>query len=179
MSAWASGLLVVTTVSPAIVALRLPGIARATLVAGLAAAALMGTLLVVIADPLASVADVEPESLRIAAGLVLGVTGLARLAIPVGRREEDFSGRTGWLVPVAYPVVVGPELVLAMLAVGAGDEPWSGLAGLAVGLVLAGVATLAGAATVPAPVWRATARMTAAVQVLLAVGLTIDGIRAV
>ena len=179
MSGWVTALLVVATVSPAIVVLRLPGIGWAKLVAGMAAAGVVGTLLVAVADPLAELAEVEPESVRIAAGLVLGVTGLARLAIPVGRREEVFSGAAAWLVPVAYPVVVGPELVLALLAAGVGGQAWAGSIGLAVGLGLAAIATLAGDTAVPAPIWRATARLTAAVQVLVAIALTVDAIRAV
>jgi small neutral amino acid transporter SnatA (MarC family) len=101
--------------------------------------------------------DVSPATARVAAGLVLAVRALLDLAGPLTRtvpeRAGPSSGRAGGgpvgedrpntvaglataLVPVAFPVLVRPELALVVVAFAASERAWWCLGAAAVGLAL-------------------------------------------
>jgi small neutral amino acid transporter SnatA (MarC family) len=90
--------------------------------AAVAAAALAGCA--VAGATLRDALDVSAPNARIAAGLVLAVTGLhavvARVEQPAPRARAA-DGPSAWLVPVAFPSLFRPDLALVAFASETGD----------------------------------------------------------
>jgi small neutral amino acid transporter SnatA (MarC family) len=175
VNGWASALLAAAATGPAVAVLRLAGAPARDVRRGALAAVVLGIVAASLATPLLDALSIEPESFWIGAGLVLAATGLGRIIVPIGGWEPLAEGPWSWLVPVTYPVLVGPDLVLALLAAGSHHDGLWGVAGAIVALAV----VVTGLGRGRPAVWRATARITAAVQVVLAVALVIDGIRGV
>jgi hypothetical protein len=126
----------------------------------------IGALLIVagaaVADDLLEGLEISPESFRIAAGIVLGGTGLWTLL---------------WPQPMPGPfaaVLVTPELLCLAISFGA-DEPLGKVIGAAaVGIVPAGLAafTRPGHAT-----GQLSGRFGAALALVVAVALVVSGVR--
>lgn len=139
----------------------------------------MGLLLVLSAGAgsLLDTLEVSPEMFRIAAGLVLVIAAAWMAFRPVPTEEPVADGMLGALWPVAYPRVVSPEAIVLALTTGASD-------GVMVGpMVLAG-AVIIGLGAVPLDVRgrrvsAALGRVFAAVVVIVAVVLAVEGIRQV
>jgi small neutral amino acid transporter SnatA (MarC family) len=137
-------------------------------------------LLVVLAAGAGSLLDtleISPEMFRIAAGLVLLIAAAWMAFRPVPTEEPLADGMLGALWPVAYPRIVSPEAIVLALTTGASD-------GVMVGpMMLAGAAVIGlGAITLDVSGRRVSAafgRLLAAVVVLVAVVLAIEGIRQV
>jgi hypothetical protein len=135
-----------------------------------------------VADPLLRGIDVSPPTALIAAGLVAGLTAVGDFLRP---RVEPWatpaanpSGRLAPVVPVAVPGLLRPAAVLLVLALAADVGFATGLA------VAAGAVACAAAAARPAtrePGWLDAVlwRAVAAVAIVGAVDLMIDGIFAV
>jgi small neutral amino acid transporter SnatA (MarC family) len=172
-------LAVLATVNPPRVPLGVPVVpGRATLVAvaSVAAMAVAGVLLAV-ADRLLDALDVSPESLRIAAGVILVVGGIRTLVAP---RPSGDPGLTGWaraLVPVLFPLLLTPELALVLFSAGADERHASALAGVAVALALGVASTLVRRTPLADGLFVAAARLFGALLVLCGVGYVVDGIR--
>jgi small neutral amino acid transporter SnatA (MarC family) len=175
MNGWALALLAAAATGPAVAVLRLSGAPAGQVQRGAVAAAAVGIVAAVIATPLLDALSIEPESFWIGAGLVLAATGLFRVVVSVGGWEPVTEGPWSWLYPIAYPVLLGPDMVLALMAAGSHEDALWGIAGVVVALGL----VVGGFDRGPPLLWRGAARLTAAVQVVLAIALVIDGIRAV
>ena len=144
---------------------------------GAAVALLVAVGLAAIAGQLIDALDVSPETFRIAAALVITLGGVLTVAYG-GSTPEALSGeRRDALIPVAYPILLGPAQVLTWLVLGVdrGIAPTLGVA--AAGYVSA--ALLAGAPEGRRSGWVAAARLVATVVVVLGVALVIDGVREV
>jgi small neutral amino acid transporter SnatA (MarC family) len=102
--------------------------ALVALAAGAALAAAGGTLL----DAL----DVSSESFRLAAGVVLTVEGARVLVWPRPAAEPELPGLAAALIPVAFPILLQPGVVVLALAAGGDGVEWRGVAALAVALAL-------------------------------------------
>ena len=179
MSAALVTLAVLATVNPTRVPVgmpKVPGRTALVAVASVAAMAVAGVLLAV-ADPLLDVLDVSPESLRIAAGLVLVVGGLRALVAPRPSGDPGLAGRAAALVPVLFPLLLTPELALVMLSAGADERHASALTGLAVALVLAVASTFVRRTPLADSLFVAATRLLGALLVLAGVGYVVDGIR--
>ncbi len=145
-------------------------------VAFLAAAALL-LAATFAADAFLDALQLEPETFRISAGIVMAVTGAALLLFgPFSYPVEP--GRKGALFPFAFPLLASPAALAAVLTRSADKgEPQVVLASLVVvGAVAAGVFALSGR---PVSFASALARLIGAVLIFRAVGLVIDGIRSV
>jgi hypothetical protein len=118
-------------------------------------------LCVVFADDALDALDISPESFRIAAGLVLAAAGIADLAWPHVSKA-----------PFAA-ILVRPELVCVALSFGADESTGRVLAAGALALVLVAVAAL-GDRPRPGPI---PAQFLAALQIVVAVTLTVSGVR--
>lgn len=123
--------------------------------------------------PLLDVLDVDTETFRIATGLVVIVVGAARL-LGAGTRAEDGEDRVSFVLPVAYPVLIGPETVLVATSVGSDHGVWLALIGAVVGAALA---LLGARAWWTDRLPRLVSRLAGAVLVVLAVALVFDGLR--
>jgi small neutral amino acid transporter SnatA (MarC family) len=170
---------VLATVNPARVPLGLPEMrGRTTLVAVASVAAIVvAGVLLAVADPLLDALDVSPESLRIAAGLVLVVGGLRVLAVPRPSGDAGLTGRSAAFVPVLFPLLLTPELALVLLAAGADERNAAALAGLAFALVLAVASALVRRTPIADGLFVAATRLLGALLVLAGVGYVVDGIR--
>lgn len=145
-------------------------------IAFLAAAALL-LAATFAADAFLDALQLEPETFRISAGIVMAVTGVAFLLFgPLSYAVEP--GWKGALLPFAFPLLASPAAFAAVLTRSADKgEPQVVLASLiVVGAVAAGVFALSGRAT---PFAGPLARLIGAVLIFRAVGLVIDGIRSV
>ncbi len=150
-----------------------PKVAAVAFVAG-AALLLAATFA---ADAFLDALQLEPETFRISAGIVMAVTGAAFLLFgPISYPLEP--GRKGAIFPFAFPLLASPAAFAAVLTRSADKgEPQVVLATLiVVAAVVAGVFALSGR---PRPVIPVMARLIGAVLIFRAVGLIIDGIRAV
>jgi hypothetical protein len=116
---------------------------------------------VVFADDALEALDISPESFRIAAGLVLAAAGIADLAWP-HVSNAPFAA-----------ILVRPELVCVALSFGADESIGRVLAAGAPALVLVAFATLADRPR-PGPI---PAQFLAALQIVVAVALTVSGVR--
>jgi hypothetical protein len=121
------------------------------------------------ADPLLDALDVSPESFRLAAGLVLAVEGARALVWPRPADEPELPGLAAALVPVAFPLLLQPGVIVLALAAGAEDVAASGIGALAVALLLA--AALPARALLPAG-----ARVLGALEIVAGAALAVAAI---
>jgi hypothetical protein len=132
-----------------------------TVVLALAGGVVLVVVATVFAGDLLEALSISPESFRIAAGLVLAVTGIRTLL---------------WPNAVAGPftaVLVTPELASVALSFGADEST-----GRALGAAALTLPILAIAATTRAPLPPAlAAQLLAALQIVVAVALTVSGVR--
>jgi small neutral amino acid transporter SnatA (MarC family) len=154
-------------------------VAVTALGAALVLVALVG--LAAVASSLLDALDIDEASFRIAAGLVLLVAGGRDLLTRPPTAEPALEGWRAALVPVAVPLLFRPEIAVLAIAAGADD----GLAATTVAAAFALALTVV-SARVPSDLSQSAmrvrdwlARLTAAVLVIAAVDLAVDGILAV
>ena len=180
LALWLVGL--VAALSPPRAALTVPREGRArpevvTLAAlGVAAGGALVLAAALLADPLADALDVSGPGLRIGAGILGALTGLADVFRRPPSPEPSMAGRLAALVPVAFPAVARPPLV--MLALSAGVD--RGVPVVLAALVLGGgaVTALAAAPRTPAVevLVRWAGRLLGAVLAVAGTALVINGV---
>lgn len=139
------------------------------------AAALLG--IAGLGDDVLRALDVSPEMFQIAAGLVLVIAAAWMFFTPVPTEEPVPDGIAGALWPVAYPRVLSPAALVLAVSTGATE-------GVMVGPVVLAAALIVALGAMPlGPTGRrvtaAVGRLLAALLVLVAVVLAVDGIRQV
>jgi small neutral amino acid transporter SnatA (MarC family) len=144
---------------------------------GAVVAATLVSALALATPPILDVLDVSPETLEMAAGLVVIAVGGLRVIGLVGPDEQPQNGPTMWLVPVAYPLLLRPEVLLSALTFGArlqiGPAVVLSLMAVAAGAVI-GLVTMR-----RRRLWLAAVRLMGAGAIVVGVILVIDGLRAV
>lgn len=92
---------------------------RAT-VAGVGAVAALGTVVVLagVARPLLDGLDVTPPTAHMAVGIVVAAAGLRDLVAPSLRPSGGLGGPASGLVPVAFPLLLQPQVGLLALVAG-------------------------------------------------------------
>jgi len=169
----------VAAVNPAAVAIAVGPRPSRMLVAAAAGITLALTLVAAGASEGALDAlDVTPETFRVAAAVVLGLTGARWLVVgprpvAVDPPTEDWRAVA---VPLLVPVLVTPALAMVSISVGADDGVGVAALGAAIGLALAWVATVVRG---PALVWSWAARILGAAGIAVALALAVDGVRSV
>jgi small neutral amino acid transporter SnatA (MarC family) len=150
---------------------------RQAALGGVLAALIVAVVLGALATPLIDALEIAPETFRIAAGMVITLAALITLAVPPSQAEALRGGPTDGLVPVAYPILLGPATVMTWLVTGVdrGVLPTLGIAALGYGVA----AALAGVPEGRRSGWLAAARLAACALVLMGVALVIDGVREV
>jgi small neutral amino acid transporter SnatA (MarC family) len=130
------------------------------------------------ADPLLDWLDVEQETARIAAGLVLGISG-GQAVVLGGPLVRDIP--RGWqrgIYPLAIPLAANPALLACCLAFAANPDAGAGRTAV-LGLV-ATLATVAVAVVVPVRFSAASdagARLTGGLAILVAAAMVVSGVR--
>jgi small neutral amino acid transporter SnatA (MarC family) len=121
--------------------------------------------------------DVSPESFRLATALVLGLEGVRALLLPRPPREPELPGLGAALVPIAFPLLLQPGVVMLALAAGADDIAGRALGALAVAF---GIVVLAGTAQVEergGALLAAGGRLIGALELAVGVALAVDAVR--
>jgi len=127
------------------------------------------------ADPMLNALAISPETWRIGAGIVALLAGVWVLLFPARRREAGLPGSGAMLVPIAFPLILSPELAGFLVLFGATEPAAAWWPALAVGL--ASVPAAAAVRLQRTGLWAATSRMAAALLVVLAVAQIVEGIR--
>ena len=131
------------------------------------------------ADPILGGLQGAGSTLRMAAGVVLGLQGAVAVLSGPPRREPALAGRGAALVPVAFPLTLTPGLALLVLSAAVDRSAPVALAVQAAALltvpVLAAVSPWAGSA--PAGrVLDGLGRITGAALVVGGLGLVLNGV---
>jgi small neutral amino acid transporter SnatA (MarC family) len=118
-----------------------PGLLRAgRLVAlvGAAVAAAAGVVLVAVHEPILDGLSVSEPTFRLGAGLVVAAMGLrALLLAPEPWTEGLAGGRLAALVPIAFPVLIAPEMAVTAVDLGADEGTGIAVVGVLVAMALA------------------------------------------
>jgi small neutral amino acid transporter SnatA (MarC family) len=133
-----------------------------------------------IADPLLDLLDVSDPSFRVAAGLIALLTGAIDLFRKPPARDPALEGRAAALVPVAFPVVARPALLV--VAVGAGADQGVLLSAGAMALGIAGLTGLVAADLrlgLGGRTLRWVVRLLAIALIACGILLTLDGVMSV
>jgi small neutral amino acid transporter SnatA (MarC family) len=133
--------------------------------------------LAAVAHPLIDTLDVSPETFQIAAGLVITVVAVVDVVWPDRRPEQLVGGWRDGLVPVAYPLLLSPGLVLFSLTTAVDRGVWVTVGIGAVGLV--GGLVASALSRERHTLWVAAVRLIASALVVLGVAMVMDGIRTV
>jgi small neutral amino acid transporter SnatA (MarC family) len=103
---------------------------------GGAAGALLVLAASAVAPPLLDALDVSDPSFRTAAGIVAVVAGVADLFRRPPRPDPALPGRRAALVPVAFPLVARPALLILALGAGADRGILPSLVAMAIGITI-------------------------------------------
>ena len=144
----------------------------------LAGFAVAAALVAPAAEILAAI-DVSPESFRLAAGLVLCVEGAWTLIRPGPAPEPALPGRLAALVPVAFPLLITPGLVVLALSAGADSSTAEVLGALAVAFLVAVVVAVVRVGQLAAFALTGGARLLAAAEIVAGVVIAVEGVRGV
>ncbi|MEP7215571.1 MAG: MarC family protein [Anaerolineaceae bacterium] len=122
--------------------------------------------------------DIEPESFRVAAGIVMAAVG----TFVIWRGAPDYSAASGGLsaavFPLALPLLVSPAGLVAVVTYGADDGGGKTFGALVVSLAIAAVLLILRPRP-GLPALDAVARITGTLLVVVAAGLVVDGVRSV
>jgi small neutral amino acid transporter SnatA (MarC family) len=141
-SGWLWALALVLALNPARAAFGIPRVGRSSQMSvGLAAAGgviggVAACAVAALADPLLNALAVTEPSFRVAAGIVAAITGAADLLRRPPPPEPSLAGRRAALIPVAFPVVTRPALVVLALGAGADENLLVSAGAMAVGIAL-------------------------------------------
>jgi multiple antibiotic resistance protein len=151
---------------------RPPALALGALVALGAGAALAASGGVVL-----EALDVSPESFRLAAALVLGLEGARALLLPRPPTEPELPGLRAALVPIAFPLLLQPGVVMLALAAGADDVAGRALVALAAALAVVVLAGAVQAGERGRALLAAGGRLIGALELAVGVALAVDALR--
>ncbi len=166
-------------VNPPRVRLGLPGVPPRldVVLLGSAVALSIAVAIAAAAGWLLGALDVSPETFRLAAGLVLAVEGSWVLVHPRPGPEPVLSNRFAALVPVAFPLLLTPGLIVLCLAAGVDNGVGQTTGALLCGLVLLLPTLPIESDARRTPLLAAGARLLAVLEIVAAAGLALDGLR--
>jgi small neutral amino acid transporter SnatA (MarC family) len=147
----------------------------APVLSGAAAALGVCFVLVAVSTDLLEGLAITPETWRIAAGMIATIMGWRILATPGRPEEPRLRGRWEALVPVAFPLLLTPELIGLVSIFGATEPATRSIGGLVVAVA---IAVGSGAIAHRRPtLWLAGARFFAALLILAGLAMVVEGIR--
>jgi len=145
---------------------------------GVAIAVVLLLAAALFADSLLDALSIEPETFRVAAGIVMAAMGVTAIT---GRRPIDIDHPDGWsrgIYPLAIPLFAGPAALVAAMIYSVDEGAGQVIAAAAVALGLAAALSLVTAPRAR-PFLAAATPLLAALLVLVAAGLVVDGIQAI
>lgn len=127
--------------------------------------------------PILDALEVSPETFRLAAGIVVSVAAIVTLIRPRPAEEPEAPGALAALWPVAYPRLLGAEVVVLALTTGTQEGVAPTVAAAAVALGLAVCLGWLRRSRFTDRVLLNTGRLVTVLLVIVAVFLMVDGIR--
>jgi small neutral amino acid transporter SnatA (MarC family) len=120
--------------------------------------------------------DISPETFRLAGAVVLTLEGARAVVLPRAAPEPQLDGLGAALVPVAFPLLLTPGVVMLALTAGGDDLVWQAVGALAVAFSLVLVATWVPRGTRADALLRAGGRLLGAVEIAAGVALAVDSL---
>jgi small neutral amino acid transporter SnatA (MarC family) len=127
--------------------------------------------------PLLDALDISPESFRLGAALVLALEGARALVFARPAAEPELAGLKAGLVPVAFPLLLGPGVVALAVAAGGDTVEAEAVGALALALALTLGATLLPRGTRSDALLVAGGRLLGALEIGAGVALAVETIR--
>lgn len=162
---------VAAAAAPSRVSLRTAGVAAGAAVAVYLAAGLG-------ADWLLDAIDIEPETFRVSAGLVMAVAGLFAIWNGGAGYAGEWEGQWAALFPLALPVLITPAGLAATLSHSADGDTAKALVAALIAVGIAAIAVAMGLGRYRAAA-DGLARVSGALLVVFAGAMIVDGVRAV
>jgi small neutral amino acid transporter SnatA (MarC family) len=121
--------------------------------------------------------DISPETFRLAAAVVLVIEGARSLTLARPAREPELAGLGAALVPVAFPLLLTPGVVMLALAAGGDEMVGEAVGALAAAFALVLLATLIRRSARADALLAAGGVLLAAVEIAVGVALAVDSLR--
>lgn len=165
----------VTSVNPCRLRLVLPE--RRTAVALGALIALgSGAAVAAVGDAFLDALDITPETFRLASAVVLALEGARALVLARPTREPELGGLGAALVPVAFPLLLTPGVVMLALTAGGDDIVGWAVAALGAAYALALLSTFIPRSTRADALLAAGGRLLGAAEIAAGVALAVDSL---
>jgi small neutral amino acid transporter SnatA (MarC family) len=120
--------------------------------------------------------DITPETFRLASAVVLALEGTRALVLGRAAPEPELSGLGAALVPVAFPLLLTPGVVVLALTAGGDDIVGQAVGALAVAFALILLATLLPRGARAGALLAAGGRLLGATEVAAGVALAVDSL---
>jgi small neutral amino acid transporter SnatA (MarC family) len=174
-------LVILAAVNPPAVAVAVAGRVRAPLVAaGACVAWIVVVVVAAVSGPILDALDVSSPTFQVAAGVVLGLVSARLLVVGVRVEPPDEAARGARevIVPVLFPVLLTPQLLMVAVSTAAVDGVLVVVGSAAISLVAAVVAASVSFRS-DHVVWSVASRIVAAIGIAAAVGLAVDGVKSI
>jgi small neutral amino acid transporter SnatA (MarC family) len=123
--------------------------------------------------------DISPETFRLAAAVVLALEGARALVLARPAEEPRLGGLAAALVPVAFPLLLTPGVVVLALAAGGDDVAPEAVGALALAFALVLPATFVPAGERADALLAAGGRILGAAEIAAGIALAVDSLREV
>jgi small neutral amino acid transporter SnatA (MarC family) len=121
--------------------------------------------------------DITPETFRLAAAVVLALEGARALASARPAPEPELGGLGAALVPVAFPLLLTPGVVMLALAAGGDDIVGEAVGALAIAFALVLLVMLIPRGDRSDVLLAAGGRLLGALEIAAGVALAVDSLR--
>jgi small neutral amino acid transporter SnatA (MarC family) len=168
-------LALVASVNPCRVRLVLPE-RRAAVALGALLALGSGAAVAAVGGPLLDALDISPETFRLAAAVVLALEGARALLLARPAREPELGGLGAALVPVLFPLLLTPGVVILALTAGGDDIVGKAVVALALAFALAVLATWIPRGERTDALLAAGGRLFGAAEIAVGIALAVDSL---
>lgn len=120
--------------------------------------------------------DITPETFRLAAAVVLALEGARALVLARPAREPELDGLGAALVPVAFPLLLTPGVVMLALTAGADEIVGEAVAALVLTFALVLATTLIPRGARADALLAAGGRLLGAVEIAAGIALAVDSL---
>jgi small neutral amino acid transporter SnatA (MarC family) len=168
-------LALVTSVNPCRLRLVLPEL-RAAVALGALIALGTGAAVAAIGDAFLDALDITPETFRLASAVVLALEGARALVLARPAREPELGGLGAAVVPVAFPLLLTPGVVMLALTAGGDDVVGWAVGALGVAYALVVLSTLIPRSTRVDALLAAGGRLLGAAEIAAGVALAVDSL---
>ena len=120
--------------------------------------------------------DITPETFRLASAVVLALEGTRALVLGRAAPEPELRGLGAALVPIAFPLLLTPGVVMLALTAGGDDIVGEAVGALAVAFALVLLMTLTPRGPRPDALLAAGGRLLGAAEIAVGIALAVDSL---